>query len=294
MKKQLLFLTAFSFFLIIFFQTTLTAQSLSPERVAKIKSATVRITIENSASMGTGFLVSNDGTLITCWHVIEPSLSRDSLLRIISGKKIFGEFNSGEKLEFKILLYFIQAGNKDAVAYDYCILSPVTQQKRIFPFLKVGNFDKTDEGQEIYTCGYPLGYPQQFISKGIISTKYIDNSNVINIGNQNKIVMPRSQALLDLTMNRGNSGGAIIKLGETVNDDEVIGIADFIINPIGGIADQLIKSFDQSSGGVLISGVDPNATFSLFAKLLTQTSIGVGGCISVNYVLGGYNSAMKK
>ena len=282
-----------AFISLIIFQTSLSAQSLSPERVAKIKSATVKVSIENSSSIGSGFFVNTDGLLFTCWHVIEPSLIRDSLNRIIGAKKIFAELNSGEKMEYQILLYFIQAGNLDAVAYDYCILFPASKQNRIFSFLKVGNLDLTEEGQEIYTCGYPLGIAQQFISRGIVSTKYVDSTNLIFNGNQKKILKPRKQALLDMTMNKGNSGGAIIKPGITANDDEVIGIADFIINPIGGIADQLIKIFDQQSGGVLISNIDPNAVFSHFTKMLAQTSIGVSGCVSIQYAFEGINAAKK-
>ena len=91
------------------------------------------------------------------------------------------------------------------------------------------------------------------------------------------------QALLDLTMNKGNSGGAIIKLGNTIEDDEVIGIADFIINPIGSMADSLINTFNRSSGNLELSGIDPNRTFSLFTQILSSTSIGVSGCISLNH-----------
>ena len=40
---------------------SINAQSLSPERVAKIKAITVRITIDSSSSTGTGFFINSDG-----------------------------------------------------------------------------------------------------------------------------------------------------------------------------------------------------------------------------------------
>lgn len=282
------------FLLLLFvFQPLIKAQSLSPERIAKIKSSTVKVTIPNLNSSGTGFFFNKEGYIITCWHVIEPAVIVDSILKNRRNKNIYVELNSGEKIEYTIAAYFLQAGYQNAVAYDYCILVPLKSQKRIFPFLKLGNFNLTSEGQEIYTCGYPLGIPQQFVSKGIISTKYIDSSNIIIKDYKTKILMPREQALLDLTLNRGNSGGAIVKLGETFNDDEVIGIADFIINPMGSEADQLIKKFDQSYG-ISLQGVDPNFVFSKFTKILSSMSIGVSGCVSIKYVFDGYDSANKK
>lgn len=261
------------------------AQSLSPERVTKVKDCTVKITIEGSNATGTGFFVNSNGTLLTCWHVIEPAIVRDPQTHTITDiKKIFIHLSSKEILEVGISKIFFNKSYVQAIAYDYCMLSPLNKQHSIFPYLKIGNFNNTPEGQEVYTCGYPLGINQQFISKGILSTKYVDSSNSV-VRNGQLTKMPRSQALLDLTLNKGNSGGAIIKIGQTVNDDEVIGIADFIINPIGGNAEELIEQLQQNSGSVFISGVDTNNMFANIIQLLNNTSIGVSGCISINHFL---------
>lgn len=259
------------------------AQSLSPERVSKIQNCTVRLLID-STPIGTGFLINDKGFALTCWHVANLSLMRDNGGRIVGFRKMYMELNGGAKIEVGIANYFLMAGNKNAVAYDYCLIVPVTQQSitNPTPYFRLGSLDHAKEGQEIYTCGYPLGIPQQFISKGIISTIYTDKTNGI-ITNGQRDTLPRSQALLNLTMNRGNSGGAIIKLGNTVDEDEVIGIADFIINPVGGQSDELIGELEAASGIAKIGGIDPNKTLSKLVQFMSSTSIGVSGCVSINY-----------
>lgn len=261
------------------------SQSLSLERVKKLKAATARVTIENSNSVGTGFFISDDGLLLTCWHVIEPAIIRDAANKITGFRKIFVTINDSIKLEFGIPLLFFNDSNlyRQGLAYDFSLLAPSKKLTSKQVFLKLGDFDNLNEGQEIITCGYPIGIEQKFVTKGLVSTKYADTS--ITITTPNGIIKyNRRQALMDITMNKGNSGGAVVMLGNTIDDDVVIGIADFIINPIGGASDNLIKQFDNASGGVSISGIDPNQTFSNFTKILSSISIGVSGCISINHI----------
>lgn len=258
---------------------------MTPERMSRIKNSTVRVTIENSNSMGTGFFIDSNGKLLTCWHVVEPAIIKDATGKITGLKKIFITTSDNAKIEVAIPLFFFndENCNKESYAFDFCVLIPVKNISKTVEYLKLGNFDNLKEGQDVYTCGYPLAIEQKFVSRGMVSTKYIDSNITVNYGGTN-IKFERQTALLDLTMNRGNSGGAIVTFGETMDKDEVIGIADFIINPISGVADDLIKYFDNSSGNVLISGIDPNKTFSVFTEFLKSSYNGVSGCVSINHV----------
>lgn len=269
----------------LFFSVSCFSQSLSLERVKKLKAATVRITIENSNSIGTGFFIDEGGLLLTCWHVIEPAIIRDGANNITGLRKISVTINDTIKVEFGIPLSIFNDSNlyRQCLAYDFSILVPSKKLTSKQVFLKLGDFNSVTEGQEVITCGYPIGIEQKFITKGIVSTKYIDTSIAIYTP-YGRTKYDRSQALMDITMNRGNSGGAVVLLGNTINDDVVIGIADFIINPIGGIADTLIKQFDNSSTAVFIGGIDPNKTFSDFTKIISSISIGVSGCVSINHI----------
>lgn len=266
------------------------SQTMTPERMSKIKNSTVRVTIENSNSIGTGFFINADGLLLTCWHVIEPSIIKDNTGKIIGFNKIFITMDDTLKVEVGIPITFFNDENlnKKPFAFDFCVLKPQKSIGKTVEFLKLGNFDNLKEGQDIYTCGYPIGIEQKFVSRGMVSTKYIDSNITVNFGGNN-IKFQRQTALLDLTMNRGNSGGAIMTFGETIDKDEVIGIADFIINPIGGQAENLIKKFDYASGAVKIGGIDPNQTFSDFTNFISSLSIGVSGCVSINHVMNSLN-----
>jgi serine protease Do len=277
------------FFIAMIFCHTASAQSLSLSRVSKIKTATARITIKGSNSVGTGFLINNEGQMITCWHVISPALFKDSTTNQIGSRKIFAELKNGDTVEYNIPIMFVQDTTllKNALAYDFCLLIPA--KKITAPaFLKPGNFEQVDEGQEVYTCGFPLGISTPFISKGIISTLYTTNILVPTTNGSNSTIFPRRQALLDLTLNKGNSGGAIVKLGKTEEEDAVIGIADFIINPIAGVSDNLNLMFlnaTSSGGSFELFGINPIKMFSLFTQLFEHSSVGVSGCVSFNHVM---------
>jgi serine protease Do len=184
-----------------------------------------------------------------------------------------------------------------SMAYDFCVFYPISKLKKNVDFLKIGNMDSVREGQEIYTCGYPLGYPIQFVSKGILSTKYMVSSP---FG-----FPPRKQALLDLTLNKGNSGGAILYVGNAEDDDKVIGIADFIINPLGAISDSIttaLKKIPANNGiefnvitenGKVISRNNPNMLAEIFSQALGSSSIGVSGCVSINHLVATLNAVKK-
>jgi serine protease Do len=273
-------------FLLVFL--SLQCQSLSPSRVAKIKSATVQIIVPSLNSAGTGFFIDKLGTVATCWHVLDPNLSGS----VENVPYTYIRFSNGDTVEVVVSKQMKSFGHDKGLVNDFCLLVAVNPIKEIFDFYKLGNFDIIQEGQEVYTCGYPLGYPLQFISKGIISTKYSNEENVF-FKNNKRVAIPREEALIDMTMNKGNSGGAIVKVGEKIEDDEVIGIADFIVNPLGNRADSLVKSLQKVSGIMSLSAtdalgkttsVDPSQTSAIFGEAIASQSIGISGCISANYL----------
>jgi serine protease Do len=256
------------------------SQSLSQERISKIKNATVRITIDSTSSVGTGFFVANDGTIVTCWHVVKPAIV--SLNNI---HKVFVELNSGEKLE---ALIFGPSDSfvKACIIYDFAVLYLKNKPIENISFLNIGNYSDLAEGESVYTCGYPLGIKQQFVSVGIESTKYIDTItySINGIAKDKKL---REQSLCDLTLNEGNSGGAIVKLGNTPNEDKVVGIADFIIIPyaqtLRGLTDTIKERLKY--GDIGINGIPAMATSQLFSDALSQASNGISGCVSIDYFL---------
>jgi S1-C subfamily serine protease len=181
-----------------------------------------------------------------------------------------------------------------AFANDFCILTIVNPLKKKLNFLKIGNFNNIAEGEEVYTCGYPLGIKTQFISKGMLSTKDTMNAKRVTINQVNFQVKAENIGYLDITSNRGNSGGAVVKIGTSPDKDEVIGILDFGLNPLGSLADTIKAQLSSSVGSIQMGTIDQNGNMSqytdpnrmavIFADAISNLSIGVSGCISINYL----------
>jgi serine protease Do len=251
-------------------------QSLSIEKIEHIKECTVRVTIEGDNHIGTGFFVKPDGTMITCWHVISPAYFNESGATFSSPKKIIAISKSGERIEYVILNSWLSNKLNAGMAYDFCVLVPFHQSKRIFPYLQIGSFKDCNEGDEVYTCGYPLAIGQQFVTKGFISNKYSDS---IYLDGSKK---PRNLLLMDMTMNRGNSGGAIVKLGKGATKDEVIGIANFIIIPISGQADSLIRLLNYNSGDMRFGNFLPIDVLKKLTEFISSSMNGISGGVSID------------
>ena len=259
--------------LLLFFLSDVRAQSLGYDRVVHLKKSTVRILINGHAS-GTGFIVSDQGMVITCFHVIEPALRL--------GVKTEAEFPSGEKVELNVFNYFLQSGVREALGDDCCLLIFAKKPQTQFEYLNVGSFNDVQEGDQIYTIGYPLSIKQPFISMGILSTKWIQSNHFTYMSKVDSL--DRDVAWIDVTMNRGNSGGPVIKIGSTLAEDKVIGISTFILNPYGPVAEQLATSISTSNMDMLINGISQNKVTQLFAEAIANNSIGVSGCISIDHI----------
>lgn len=261
------------------------SQSLSYDRVTKIKYSTVRVVVNDGESVGSGFFINKDGDVVTCWHVINN-------VQIKGSQRIYIEFINGDTISM-LPKY---SPTKTNVAYDFFIISPYKKIEKNIAFYKLGKFKTLKEGEAVYTCGYTLGYKQQFITSGIVSTKLQDQYFVTNDTTKKTDTIFRDIALLDLTTNKGNSGGAIIKIGKSINEDEIVAIQSFIINPmadaiksIDSFVDknnntQFVSNFSTDSLGRVISGNDINYITSVFAKALSFISIGITGSYSIDYL----------
>lgn len=214
------------------------SQSLTPEKIRKVKSCTLQIITDST--VGTGFFIDSKGTVATCLHVVLNS--------IIYNKQVRARTNKGDIFELQ-LSQLTDSGVAHASAYDLIILKPKRPFISPTPFLKLNTTNKLEEGQEVYTCGYPFGDSTQFVSKGIISTKLtrVAFSDISIAGKSVKIAELRNELLLDITSNHGNSGGALLKLNSTINEDVVVGIIDYSLTPFGKILDSLKINIANSS-----------------------------------------------
>jgi serine protease Do len=148
-----------------------------------------------SSALGSGFVISEDGFIVTNNHVIE------------SADEIIIEFFSGQELEATIV------GTDPKT--DIALLKVEADEP--LPFVNFGNSDTARVGDWVIAMGNPLG--QGFsLSAGIVSAR-----NRALSGTYDDYIQT------DAAINRGNSGGPLFNL-----DGEVVGVNTAILSPTGG------------------------------------------------------------
>lgn len=148
-----------------------------------------------SSALGSGFVISEDGYVVTNNHVIEGA------------DEILIEFFSGEELPAKVI------GTDPNT--DIALLKVETDQP--LPFVPFGDSDQALVGDWVIAMGNPLG--QGFsVSAGIVSAR-----NRALSGSYDDYLQT------DAAINRGNSGGPLFNM-----DGEVVGVNTAILSPNGG------------------------------------------------------------
>lgn len=144
---------------------------------------------------GSGFIVSRDGYVLTCNHVVEDHEADYTVI-----------VDPDHKYSAKILA-------KDPLI-DMAILKIDGHD---FPFLKLGNSDKVELGEAVIAVGNPLGEFEDTLSAGIISglSRKITAYNGFDAKSTNL----RGLIQTDAAINPGNSGGPLVNM-----NGEVVGI----------------------------------------------------------------------
>lgn len=148
-----------------------------------------------SEALGSGFVISEDGYIVTNNHVIEGA------------DEIEIEFFSGDRLKAEL----VGTDPKTDIA-----LLKVTSDKPL-PYVQFGNSDLMRVGDWVMAMGNPLG--QGFsVSAGIVSARGRELSGTYD-----------DYIQTDAAINRGNSGGPLFNM-----DGQVIGVNTAILSPNGG------------------------------------------------------------
>ncbi|WP_375175393.1 Do family serine endopeptidase [Pseudooceanicola sp.] len=148
-----------------------------------------------SSALGSGFVISEDGFIVTNNHVISGA------------DEIKIEFFNGDTLDAELV------GTDEKT--DIALLKVEADQP--LPFVSFGDSDLARVGDWVLAMGNPLG--QGFsVSAGIVSAR-----NRALSGTYDDYIQT------DAAINRGNSGGPLFNL-----DGEVIGVNTAILSPTGG------------------------------------------------------------
>lgn len=145
---------------------------------------------------GTGFIVSEDGLILTNKHVVLDEKADYTVFTI-----------DGKKFPAKVLA-------KDPVQ-DLAILKIEPKDNWKFPTVKLGDSDKLEIGQTVIAIGNVLGEFRNSVSVGVISGL----GRTITASGGGLLETIEDVIQTDAAINRGNSGGPLLNL-----KGEVIGV----------------------------------------------------------------------
>jgi len=141
-------------------------------------------------SLGSGFIISTDGYILTNNHVVDKA--KDIRVALADGRVLEAKL-VGKAAEIDVALIKVEAANLPAVA--------------------LGDSDTTDVGDWVLAIGNPFGLSHT-VTKGIVSAK----GRVIGAGPYDNLIQT------DAAINPGNSGGPLFNLR-----GEVVGINTLIV-----------------------------------------------------------------
>ncbi|OLL29751.1 peptidase [Burkholderia sp. SRS-W-2-2016] len=187
-----------------------------------------------SASLGSGFIISNDGYILTNAHVVDGA---NVVTVKLTDKREFKAKVVGADKQSDVAVLKIDASN--------------------LPSVKIGDPRQSKVGQWVVAIGSPYGFDNT-VTSGIISAK----SRSLPHENYTPFIQT------DVPVNPGNSGGPLFNL-----QGEVIGINSMIYSQTGGfqglsfaipineaikVKDDLVKTGHVSRGrlGVAVQGLN--------------------------------------
>lgn len=152
--------------------------------------------IERPGALGSGFVISSDGFIVTNYHVIEKA----------DGIQI--NFHDGRTLDARII------GSDQAT--DLAVLKVESEEE--LSFVEFADSDLAGVGDWVIAIGNPFGFGGS-VSAGIVSARNRD----IRAGRYDDFIQT------DAAINQGNSGGPLFNLA-----GQVLGVNTAIVTPSGG------------------------------------------------------------
>lgn len=156
---------------------------------------------KTGGAIGSGFIISTDGLIITNNHVIQGSGNRNITIVLEDGSERDVEVVGSDR------------------ATDIAVLKIVkSETDREFPTVAFGDSEKMKVGQQVFAVGSPYGI-NHTLTAGVISAVDRENSEGLD--------SPFDDSLqTDTPINPGNSGGPLFNM-----NGEVIGINQAIYSP---------------------------------------------------------------
>ena len=192
--------------------------------------------VKTAGGLGSGFMIHEDGYLVTNDHVIA---GENEITVTVFGK---GE-NGMDKRTWENVR--VVASNAEM---DLALLKIETGDKTRFPTVPLGDSDELRQGQPVFAIGAPLGL-ERTVSQGIVSLK-------------NRVEDGRMYIQTTTQINPGNSGGPLFNL-----KGEVVGVNNMKIVSVGAeglgfaIPTAIVKLFLRNREAFAFDPANPNSGF---------------------------------
>jgi serine protease Do len=157
------------------------------------------VQVRTPGGLGSGFLINEEGFLITNFHVIQGETQ-------ISVEVYWQKNGQLERKTYKTVK--IVAMNKFK---DLALLKIEEEDAPPFKFVNLGDADELDVGERVFAIGSPLGL-ERTVTEGIVSTK-------------TREMMGELYLQTTAQINPGNSGGPLFNL-----KGEVVGVTNMKID----------------------------------------------------------------
>ena len=226
--------------------------------ISKVKNTGVSIFNIDSVEdlgLGSGFIISDNGYIITNWHLVRDKYS-SCYVTLVNGETSSGTVVWADK-DLDLAIVKINAKGLD--------------------YLTLGNTDNLKLGENVYAIGNPIGVEfQRTVTAGIISGL----NRTIKIEDEFGESYMEGLIQTDATINQGNSGGALInKSGEVIGVNTIkvttaegIGFA-VPINIIKPVIDSFINNGKFEEAYLGIFAYDKEAVRYVNSDLQLETGI---------------------
>lgn len=218
---------------------------------------TIQVTVGSSGDLGSGFVLDDQGRIMTNNHVIADAAT---------GGMIMVTFSDGHKSQARIL--------GRSPAYDLAVIQ-VDDHSDLHP-ADLGNSDSTKVGETAIAIGSPLGLSGT-VTEGIVSA--INRPVAVGDANSADGQSYLNAIQTDAPINHGNSGGPLINgQGEVIGVDSAIltGSSTTGTDDSGNIGIGFAIPINQARqiGELLIR--DGHATYPVIGATVTSDGSGNG------------------
>jgi len=154
---------------------------------------------------GSGFIVSPDGIVLTNAHVVQDTKAEYTAIL---------DNDENSKIPITVIA-------RDRI-HDIAILRIENKNKKILPYIELGDSTQLELGEDVIAVGYALGEFRNTVSTGVISglSRFIQAQT----GYERHTERLRGLIQTDAAINPGNSGGPLIN-----REGKVVGINTAVV-----------------------------------------------------------------